>query len=592
MIGTVSDGVLAVKYVLYSHSWMHEKKDFEQSAAGADPRQLPSVVELLTHLQGLKELLNAPGHEGIFVIFYAPGYERFLAAISSNEQNIKQIIEADQGLRLARTVSECVKDELRKAGLERRVRFLTPLDLEVVLGRVNAISASKFRQYFIGRSKGIRYDAPKVVEAILRLRLIGTGIPVFRLDHDVAFNDDNKDDRKVGDLGLFKAIACALRAYRARIAQPAISTFMFSASYDSRPLLTGEGDAFGGWSRAFATRIFPALIADPIEISRIRKLPDQFDAWRTYEVDHVDEELACRYYGLKPIRGSLEPDDTNGLTSIGAHPLYAVISGALLCMSDGAILDLPPFSNFANNVMWIDDFLKYSLHRAMNHFISEGSLNIEPGLRNARLDDVMVTKARPANAELAGYIFGAYIPTLFSGAIFDAWITAEPILKCRASELQGTQRTAWLQAAAVQDAAPLPKAMLQALGEGQLSPDNEDTLQRELLETAARRIEQIRQLWATLQNKNGKTFACYWAEGTVTQTFGAFASPLAAGIAPGRPLNKPITDIGELDGQMVKYLGGMVSDTVDYVRWTLYWPQFVQIVRSIRQGKFIGDLTW
>src|SRR5205823_2332848 len=163
-----------------------------------------------------------------------------------------------------------------------------------------------------------------------------------------------------------------------------------------------------------------------------------------------------------------------------------------------AILDLPPFSNLANNVMWIDDFLKYSLHRAMNHFISGETLDIEPALRNARLDDVMVTKARPANATLADYIFSGYIPTLFSG----------------------------------------------------------------------------------------KTFACYWAEGTVRPTFGAFVSPLAAGIAPGRPLNKPITDIGELDGQMVKYLEGLIRDTIDYVRWTLYWPQFVQVVRSIRQGKF------
>jgi hypothetical protein len=69
-----------------------------------------------------------------------------------------------------------------------------------------------------------------VVEAILRLRLIGTGIPVLRLDHDVAFNKDNET---LGDLGLFKDVACAVRAYRLRVAPPAISTFMFSVSYDS-----------------------------------------------------------------------------------------------------------------------------------------------------------------------------------------------------------------------------------------------------------------------------------------------------------------------------------------------------------------------
>jgi len=66
----VSEGTLAVKYVLYSHSWMHEKDDFTALAKGARPRDFPSVVELLAHLRGLKELLNAPGHEGMFVIFY------------------------------------------------------------------------------------------------------------------------------------------------------------------------------------------------------------------------------------------------------------------------------------------------------------------------------------------------------------------------------------------------------------------------------------------------------------------------------------------------------------------------------------------
>jgi hypothetical protein len=204
----------------------------------------------------------------------------------------------------------------------------------------------------------------------------------------------------------------------------------------------------------------------------------------------------------------------------------------------------------------------------------------------------MVTKARPEIAELDKYIFGRYIPTLFSGAIFDAWITTKSILKCRADELDGDRLAAWKLARKAQDTAPLPKAMLRALAEGQLSPDNDKTVDRELRETAARRIEQIRQLWATLRHGNEKTFACYWAEGTVTQTFGAFKEPLAAGIAPGRPLTEPITKLGDLDGEMVTYLEGLIKDTIDYVRWTLFWPQFVQIVRSIRQGKFIGDLTW
>src|SRR5207253_1420952 len=130
----------------------------------------------------------------------------------------------------------------------------------------------------------------------------------------------------------------------------------------------------------------------------------------------------------------------SGLTSIGAHPLYAVISGALLCLSEGAILDLPPFSNFRNNVMWIDDHLKYSLHRAMYHFTSGETLNSEPGLSDARLDDVRVTKARPGISALPAYVLGTYLPTLLWGAIMDAWITNDPILKCRAGSLSEGDR--------------------------------------------------------------------------------------------------------------------------------------------------------
>jgi hypothetical protein len=124
---------------------MHEASDLGAYKT-SKPQDLPSVVELLAHLRGLKELLTAPGHEGMFVIFYAPGYERFLAAVSSNEQNIREVIASDDGLCLARTVSDYVRGELGKTGLEKRVRFLTPLDVEVVFGRVNAVSAAKFRQ--------------------------------------------------------------------------------------------------------------------------------------------------------------------------------------------------------------------------------------------------------------------------------------------------------------------------------------------------------------------------------------------------------------------------------------------------------------
>src|SRR5205085_5341204 len=175
-----------------------------------------------------------------------------------------------------------------------------------------------------------------------------------------------------------------------------------------------------------------------------------------------------------------------------------------------AILDLPPFSNFRNNVMWIDDHLKYSLHRAMHHFISDEPLNLEPGLSDARLDDVSVTKARPSVGKLPAYIFGNYLPTLLWGAIMDAWITKDSILKCRVGKLDPAAEVLLRKAKEQQDKAPLaplPKAMLKALSVGHFSSKDEDNLRETLKQTAVKRIEEVRQCWAKLKRDDQNTFA-------------------------------------------------------------------------------------
>jgi regulator of sigma D len=440
----------------------------------------------------------------------------------------------------------------------------------------------------------------------------------LRLDHDVIFRGDNSG---IGDLGLFKAVACSLRAYQSRLAQPTVSTFLFSASYNYRELLSrAEGmieskeemsesnkaenkmDVFEAWSRAFATRVYPALVADPKKIRQIatRNIPDKErnEEWDKYVIPHLDDALARQFYGLTGDKAVLEVKGLNGITSVGAHPLYAVISGALLCLSEGAILDLPPFSNFRNNVMWIDDHLKYSLHRAMNHFTSDETLNLEPGLSDARLDTVTVTKARPPVSDLPGYIFGTYLPVLLWGTIMDAWISNDSILKRRHASLHKEEKALWRKARSEQHNAPLPRAMLTTLSTGHFS--NKADLITELEKSAVERIEKVRQLWAKLKRNGRQTFASYWAEGKVKKVFRDECfknciekrNQLWEGIAPGRPLDQPITHVLDLSNAMSQKVQELCLDAAAYVGWTLHWPNFVQIVRSIRQGDFMGDLGW
>ena len=199
-------------------------------------RILEGVRRLLSHCRSLRELLTTPGHEGLLVLFLATGYERFLQALAKPKpENLDDLVDSDDPesnpLRYVQEVANHLRSKLKNEGLHHHVQILTCFELDVILGRVNTIFAGKFHKYFIGEPGGIRYDAPKIVEAILRLRLLGNGIPVLRIDHDVLFTGE-----ETGELRLFKAIACSILAYQLRLEEPTVSTFLFSSSYNVQTL--------------------------------------------------------------------------------------------------------------------------------------------------------------------------------------------------------------------------------------------------------------------------------------------------------------------------------------------------------------------
>jgi hypothetical protein len=590
-----------IRHVLYCHYGAFEKDDFAEHGKGCPAAALPGVKHLQNHLQSLKELLTTPGHEGMLVIFYyAAGLPELVQGIEARLDK-EQLLERWDCLRFAAGVADEVRKILAERGLADRVRFLTPVDLLVILGKAHSTRAQDFHKYLIGSSDGIRYDTPKIVESIIRLRLLGNGVPVLRVDYDVPFRFP-VGKKAIGDLGLFKAIACATHAYQLRLADHTVSTFIFSASYNTRALRDKDPEVtrFEAWSRAFATRVHPALIANPAamtpaSVSGESEQPN----WDKYveSPSNLDESLVRKFFGLRDEEGTLEPDGNNGITAIGAHPFYAVISGALLCLSEGAILDLPPFSNFRHNVMWIDDHLKYSLHRALDHFTSNETLNLEPGLSDARLDEVGVTKGRPPVADLPQYVFGNYLPTLLWGSIMDSWITIDPILKRRVSGLTPEEKDKWRSARSMERTAPLPKAILTALQSGDFRFQDQRILRTDLERLATIRIENVRKLWAALRSGKGKSFACYWAEGTVERSFGPrpfreMKDGLWQGIAPNQNLDTPITSTEQLNPAIAKKLAELIDDAVIYIDWVIHWPEFIQIVRSVPQGTFQGDLSW
>src|SRR5436190_2037401 len=133
-----------VRHVLYSHYGAYEKPDHEAFAAGTPVQNLQCVKHLEQHFRGLRELLTTPGYEGLLVLFYAPGFAEFLSGIA-NGRNQQQLINENESLKFASEVAQCVRSKLAVAELANRVRFITALDLQVIIGQAHAILAEKFR---------------------------------------------------------------------------------------------------------------------------------------------------------------------------------------------------------------------------------------------------------------------------------------------------------------------------------------------------------------------------------------------------------------------------------------------------------------
>src|SRR5438045_2544765 len=105
----VSDDKIPVKYVLYSH--YPEKKDFQawEQGQGEQPFELEGVQVIISPTRSLRELLTSPGHEGLLVLFYAPGLRKCFDGIEQGK-TVKQLLEEPE-LQFAKEVQKHVVQE-------------------------------------------------------------------------------------------------------------------------------------------------------------------------------------------------------------------------------------------------------------------------------------------------------------------------------------------------------------------------------------------------------------------------------------------------------------------------------------------------
>jgi hypothetical protein len=438
------------------------------------------------------------------------------------------------------------------------------------------------------------------------------------VDFDVLLRGEENSSKK--NLEFSSTIGSCLTAYQLRRDSPNLASFIFSASYDHKILNEPEAaDDFHKWGRAYATRVFPALPFNESLIKQtVQTINDRYEKmkkaqsdepltkkegkiraeeWDKYAATTFSASLARKFFGFDS--ANFKTSQVGGIAAIGAHPIASVISGAMLYLSDGAILDLPPFSNFRQNVSWVDDHLKYCLHRELQHLRRPAFVDVTEWKRSdlltySKLDDVVVQKAgRIIEKDLRKYILDEYLPTLLRGTILDAWITPDPLLKYRPEELTEENRTARSQLRNQQQSGGLlPSALQLALATCKFPNHIRHPLERELEATALKRITQVRRQWGRLTENGMETFASIWAKGQV-YSYCEGCDLRYVGIVndPSLPLDIELA-ARHLSHDVRQDLNQLIDDACDYIDWTRDWPTIVQVIRSIEQGTLRTDLNY
>ena len=546
------------KYILFTHL----PKPFLERALKA----LENVADRLG------ACLNEPDAHGILVLFVDPGWLSLLNTIGTDFNPVKMAEEFGEIEKIKKRVNTLLKDT---PTLCDRLRLVTAETLYPILNNLRGgkpgLEATRLKKFLAGTEPGVRYDTTKVVEALVRVRHLGSGIPVLRVDWDALLNDETVS-RLLSTLARSIPNFCSELAANHRV-----HSYVVSGLYD-RPLKKPEGWNISDFNKAFATRIFPALVPTAAAILKLDeaaviedgveqdcKLNSESEFTRIVE-PLFDRNVMIKYYGL-------EKSD-EGLPGLGSDPVKSVVSGAGMVISEGAILDLPPFSNFRQNVMWIDDYLKYELHRALGHFAQVSTtISVSDSLEApCRHPSAKVYKDRilAGQGNLRIYTLGGYIPTLFWGILLDGWIR---------SEGNPEERT------------PFVVALEDALKRGIFEDSERNRLRSALRELAITRINKVIRLWSALKSADDvPSFAALWVGGkdqSIRVVLGCLSEPkdkdqwLGWGLLKKQTPN--IKDLSELRESVRRIVEELIEDMCTYIDWTLEWPKFIQSVRAVRR---------
>ena len=317
--------------------------------------------KLREFFQGYYDSRASVGLVYVYIDYFVKEYVKQLSAAGKAELLADQVVSLVNDEEQLKTFildeREKHNERLRKNGEpacdKPSLAIVGFRDLMKLFQRLRKINPALV-SYISSKYGHFTYDSPKFVEAVIRIARSSTPHlawdPIVRIDADVAPRES--------------ALQKLLSAYVEEESNNGF--YFFSGGYRRQERQVD-------WLNDFAVR---TLWFAPVGTMPDAKLSDKVVRQVTTFLADFNELGATQFSGPQPSNSTgmqriLSSRDRKGnlkrIKSAPSATVAQVISGAGLIMSPRAIRKLPPFMNFDQNTVWIDDHLKRRLHEAIGH---------------------------------------------------------------------------------------------------------------------------------------------------------------------------------------------------------------------------------
>lgn len=573
-------------YLVCVHYALKSPRDWEWKYRRLTVHYKNVVSRLASDLCYLRRLLrprrddNGQTWKGFAFVFLDPGWTNLLGGTSAANLAALGADLMAEHTEIERLLAE--NENLGSSADPSRERIVTGGNLVYLLQLLDTAARGRgesFYRLFVGGAQTLRYDAPKIIEAAIRIANIGRGIPLFRFDDDVIFYGrrspemSNEEERQAAADSAAENVLRLCQRYQDTLKDTSVRYFVYSGGYVAPPEgLETCDDNDPRLLNGFATRVL-----------QLTQLPET----RTPQSEDTTEGVIH----AQVVKAFLE-----NIAELGANPFRQVVSGAGLCLSDGAILDLPPYSNMHLNVMWIDDHLKYALHDELGHFGRWARTHHYHSARVSEAQFLQFRHARPKGGPLFTYEnvkwhIQTYMQRLLLGCVADAWLRAKPEVK------HGTRLLDEKSYNSLVDSVPhiYGDTFMEVLPGGwDPSPGKPtvDEFKQRLWEHGVARLRRTLECWSADVYRD--TFLGLFARGHTHPRYDEFRDVFPVRMPEG--LAKAVEKLPSLcraaprpppqgtpdDPDLEQALATLVDDFVDYMALVQFWPFFVQSVRSFQ----------